>query len=134
MLATPKHGWSQITIGNWTDRCSYLNDVPTLLLEALELTCRTHRPAAVAFDAEGWEYTIVFDDFATHVISDNCDEGYIYSSVEVKPADLAKELIADIRRDIDGWADWAFEPSDDEVGERKKDLLVYCDILEKRIK
>ena len=134
MLDTPKHGWSQITIGDWSDRCSYMNDVPSLLLDAIESICRTYHPAAVTLDAEGWEYILVFDSFATHIISDNCDDGYIYTSIDISLAELARELIDDIRRDIDGWAEWAIHPSDDEIGERKKDLLAYCDGLEKRIK
>lgn len=61
MLKEPKHGWSQITIGNWSDRCSYLDDVPFLLLEGMEGVCRTGNPVVAKFDAEGWEYLIVFD-------------------------------------------------------------------------
>ena len=34
MLDTPKLGWSKIHIGTWSDRCSYLDDVPMKLLEA----------------------------------------------------------------------------------------------------
>lgn len=134
MLATPKHGWSQITIGDWSERCSYLDDVPYMLFEAIEAVCRTHCPSAVKFDAEGWEYILVFDDYTIYVISDKCDDGYIYTSIDVKVSDIAKELIEDVRRDIDSWALWAFNPSDDEVAERRKDLLVFCDILEKRRK
>ena len=34
MLDAPKLGWSKIHIGAWSDRCSYLDDVPMKLLEA----------------------------------------------------------------------------------------------------
>lgn len=133
MLEKPEHGWSCITIGSWSERCSYLDDVPFRLLEAMDATCRTWRPHCVKFDAEGWEYIIVFDMYETHIISDNCDEGFIYTSVECDLKKLSKEMIEDIRRDLDGWANWPPDPSEDEVNERKADLMVYCDVFEKRI-
>ena len=133
MLDKPKYGWSHITIGDWTERCSYLDDVPRLLLETMESAFRTHRPAAATFDAEGWEYTLVFDFFVTHVISNNCKDGYIYNSIEVNLETLASELMEDIRRDIDDWAEFDVEPSESEISEHKEALLVCCDILEKRV-
>ena len=133
MLSTPEHGWSNITIGDWSDRCSYLDDVPYLLVDALESVYRTYQPRCVKLDAEGWEYIIVFDGFETHIISDNCDTGFLYKTITCKARDLAAELIADIRNDFDGWAKWPPNVEEDEIKERKADLLVFCDIFEKRI-
>ena len=136
MLSTPNHGWSNITIGNWSDRCSYLDDVPFLLLEALEQSCREHKPVSAKFDAEGWDYIITFDWWHTHVISEKFDEdGYAYFSIDVNRDDLARELIADIRRDIDGWSSWFCyrNMTEDYILERKKDLLALCDVVEKRL-
>lgn len=136
MLATPKHGWSNITIGNWSDRCSYLTDVPFQLLEAMECSCREHKPVSVSFDAEGWEYIITFDWFYTHIISGKSEEdSFSYFSIDINRDELAKELISDIRKDIDGWSTWLDygDMSEDEISERKKDLLILCDIVEKRL-
>ena len=63
MLSTPKYGWSTITIGNWSDRCSYIDDVPFMLLSAVDEVIRTRTTYSVKFDAEGYEYIIVFDEF-----------------------------------------------------------------------
>lgn len=52
MLDAPKYGWNRITIGPWSDRCSYLNDVPLELLEAMKQFRTTHLPTPVKFDAE----------------------------------------------------------------------------------
>ena len=134
MLSEPKHGWSAITIGNWTDRCSYLDDVPFLLLKGLEKSCRTHRPVAAKFDAEGWEYIIVFDWIESYIITDKCGKPQLIS-VPVGRDNIAKELVSDIRKNIDGWSAW-IDYGDmpvDEREKRKKDLLMLCDILEKRI-
>lgn len=132
MLATPNAGWSRITIGDWSDRCSYLDDVPFKLLEAMEEACRENKPVSVKFEAEGWWYLIVFDDFWTYIIEE-CDETKLYK-VEIDRDKLAKELIADIRIDIDEWTMWFdYRETEDYYSERKKDLLALCDVIEKRI-
>ena len=134
MLSRPIVGWSKITIGNWSDRCSYIDDVPFMLLEAMEESCRINKPVSVSIDAEGWDYIIVFDQFTTHIISEITDD-YTYYSVDIDRDELAKELVSDIRRDIDGWCEWFcyHELTEDYISERKKDLLTLCDIVEKRI-
>lgn len=133
MLKEPKHGWSQITIGSWSDRCSYLDDVPFLLLEGIEEVCRTGNPVAVRLDAEGWEYLIIFDLYETHIITET-DNGYTLKTETIRIKSLAEELIADIRRDLDGWSIWTDygDMSDDQASERKKGLTVLCNIVEKR--
>lgn len=68
MLSKPEHGWADITIGDWSDRCSYLDDVPIALLSEISCVLETHCPRVLKFDAEGWEYLIVFDDYETHII------------------------------------------------------------------
>lgn len=134
MLDTPRHGWSTVKIGGWSEKCSYLEDVPFLLLESLEKACRTGNPAAAKFDAEGYDYIIVFDEHETHIITET-DTGYELKTVETTPGELARELVADIRNDISGWSRWLDygDMSDDELQERTKDLSVLCDILERRI-
>lgn len=132
MLSKPVHGWSEIIIGDWSDRCSYIDDVPFMLLEAMEESCRVNKPVAVKFDAEGWWYLIVFDDFWTYIIEE-VDESRLYV-VEINRTEIAKELIADIRRDIDDWTHWlCYDDTEDYLSERKKDLLVLCDVVEKRL-
>ena len=104
MLSKPKYGWSTITIGDWNDRCSYLTDVPFQLLEAMYRSCKNHEPAAAKLDAEGWEYTIVFDWHETHIIIEKDD--YELKTIKINRDDLAKELIEDIRTNINDWASW----------------------------
>lgn len=135
MLSTPKHGWSNISIGNWSERCSYLDDVPFTLLRALEKVCRTRTVEAVKFDAEGYEYIVVFDNNDVHIISNNSEQGYIYVSIEANVHDLAKELVSDIRKDIDYWSSWNNygSMSTEEMAERKQGLIILCDNIEKRI-
>lgn len=140
MLSKPVHGWSDITIGDWSDRCSYIDDVPFMLLEAIEESCRVNKPVAVKFDAEGWDYIIVFDQFETHIITTNPNDidtyfgNFDYHTIEVDRDELAKELISDIRKYIDHWTKWdGYCENAAYVEERKKDLLALCDVIEKRI-
>lgn len=133
MLATPQYGWSEITIGDWHDRCSYLDDVSYELLEAVDATNRTGRPHCVKFDAEGWEYIIVFGMYETHIIHCNFEGEYHYYTIEIHIKDLARELLSDIRKDLDLWAEWPYSASEDEISERKRDLSVWCDAIEKRL-
>ena len=134
MLKSPSAGWSRITIGDLSDRCSYLDDVPYLLLEGVEEVFRTGYPIVSKFDAEGYEYFIVIDIDTVFIITET-DDDYSLKTIEISIKGLAAELIADIRRDLDLWSEWVDYGgmSEDEKRERKKDLSALCEIIEKRI-
>lgn len=133
MLDTPRYGWSNIHIGTWSDRCSYLDDVPVKLLETFLHCYRCSEPQSVRFDAEGYEYIIVFDTYQTHVItSDDEDKLTVLDATYRK---LAPECITDIRRDLDAWVD--FQVCDYEGPskrqKRKDEICRLCDVIESRI-
>lgn len=136
MLQTPKYGWTNITIGDWTDRCSDISgDVPYLLLEAVDYTNRTHRPSSVSLDAEGWEYVIVFHNYEAHIITNDINGEWQYHTVEIPITRLIRDLLADIRKDLNAWSEWGIEKCEDdmEIEERQKDLRVWCDVIERRL-
>lgn len=132
MLSSPQHGWSNITIGNWSDRCSYLDDVPFDLLRSIWNVQATSLPYAVSFDAEGWQYIIVFDEYETHIITNKESSENKYINVKVDIDSLAKELIGDIRKSIDEWASWNDYGgmSFDEIERRKEEMLGLCNMSE----
>ena len=130
MLDTPRYGWSNIHIGTWSDRCSYLDDVPVKLLETFLHCYRCSVPQSVRFDAEGYEYIIVFDTYQTYVItSDDEDKLTVLDATYRK---LAPECITDIRRDLDAWVDFRvcdYEgPSKQQ--KRKDEICRLCDVIE----
>lgn len=132
MLEKPEHGWSTITLGEWSDRCSYVDDVPYMLLDAVLSVLRTWRPAVVEFDAEGYGYVVGFTTYYTFSVSDRGEEKKEFSAVDRDIESLAAELCKDIKSNIDDWASWM----DDEqyvVEDRKKDLLLACETIEKLI-
>lgn len=132
MLDKPVYGWCHIKIGNWVERCSdYLDDVPTMLFEALEESCRVRKPTAVEFDAEGYGYIIVFDSVHTYVIYDD-DSDDCMIRINIGYDELAKQFVSDMRENLSDWA-WWWAGSDEEAEERMKDISVMCDILERRV-
>lgn len=112
VLEKPFGGWVNIHVYNFVDRASYLTDVPMDILQSLIAAYRHHTPAAVKFDAEGWEWILVMDDFDIHIISDDCVEGFTYCNYEVDRDDFVQKVISDILRDIDDWAAWSTDIDD----------------------
>lgn len=137
MLRKPSEGWSQITIGNWSDRCSYLTDVPRDLLNAIWFCIKWNEPQSVKCDAEGWEYIIVFDSYQIFIIEYNEEgNGYRLVDCEIDIKMLAKELVSDIENEIDSWVhDWDCEDkSEVEINARRTHLLWLCDCILSELK
>ena len=91
MLENPKHGWVKIHLGDFCDRASYLTDVPHDLLDKFNNMFEKHgSPVAVGFDAEGWEYIIVFDWYTTYIIeSKDTEKLYVFDKcfIDLQPID-----------------------------------------------
>lgn len=140
MLTKPDCGWADITIGAFCDRCSYVQNVPSELLDALIERLGKSKPTVVEIDAEGYNYAIVFGMSSVYVIHDVCEEteaGVMSDGdestlmqLDVPVRSLASELIADIRRDIDVWGEWCLPSSEKDREDYKATLLVKCNQLE----
>lgn len=130
MLKKPKDGWSKITIGDWCDRCGYIDNVPVELLRVFIGLYGDRTPSAVKFDAEGWEYIIVFDWYEIHIITDKTNK-YVLKTVSCDISTLAKELIKDIRSNINEWAEF-YKDLDSVDTLNLIDNL--CDVLENNVK
>lgn len=96
--------------------------------------------ASVYFDAEGWEWYIVFTWYETFIIDYpyRTDEEYM-NSVDDKPEltvidmrieDIAKEVIKDFEKDYDEWIHWL---PWNESKEREKELNQMIDKLKKLV-
>ena len=141
MLDKPEHGWSRITIGYWSERCSYLDDVPMDLLNAFILTLTYNTPSFVRFDAEGWEYLIVFSINSVEIFTEETNDEY-YSSpiyrhayIPISLKKLASELLSDVRRDLEAWGLWDTDISGAEScglarAFRESHLVILCNKLE----
>lgn len=133
MLQTPKNGWSKITVKYWSDRLSYLDDAAYMLLEAVLNCLRTRCPQCCKFDAEGYEYILVLDQHSSHVIT--MDDTDSLTVLDVTLKEFAKELIFDVRRDLDDWVTFVDygHMTEDQKNERRKDLTTLCDLIQERL-
>ena len=133
MLSTPSAGWADITIGSFSDRCSYIEDIPNLLLDAFITRARKRVPVAIEIDAEGYEYTIVLGTDVIHIISEIENDGsiiYKLTTPNVDFSDLAREMISDLRLDIDAGANWDMSGNKKAICEAKEAILAKCKKLE----
>lgn len=129
MLTKPRSGWAEITIGNWSERLSYLDDVAFMLLDAMLRSCKEHQPASVRFDAEGYEYIIIFDWECSYVIELKDEPRLI--TLDVPRDKIAMELANDISKNAKAWASFVDygDMSGFEKGYRELDLLSKCNEL-----
>ena len=109
MLSKPQFGWTDITIGDWTGKLSYIDDVPVVLLNAFCNVFSNQKPEVVCFDAEGVNYWIVFDLLDTIIITEdeNCQYSVSHQDIDIK--ELSLELCNDIHTNLDEWTHWTAE-------------------------
>ncbi|HPK52811.1 MAG TPA: hypothetical protein PK114_00025 [Smithellaceae bacterium] len=104
MLANPRTGWVTVTLGEFTDRASYLTNVPVDCLKALIFSLEHRKPASVRIDAEGWEYVITFTLDETYIVrTKGSHELFVINKNNM---DFAREVYEDIKRDYKAWLDW----------------------------
>lgn len=121
MLSKPEYGWSNITIRDWSDRCSYIDDIPVMLLDAIYQQLCNNTIQAVGFDAEGYEYIIIFDKFYTHIIT--YKDNITYKTIEIDIETIAKELVDDIQADLELWISWSYKSLSKTQEKRRKMIL-----------
>lgn len=108
-------GWVTVDLGSFSDRASYLTDIPVDMLESLIHSYEKGVPAVIKFDAEGWEYIMVIDDFCTYIIDESCrndneclngDGKKLLTTVEISKNVIVGEILMDIIHDLDDWVMW----------------------------
>lgn len=108
MLSKPDCGWTLVTIGDFRASASYLDDVPVMCLEAFINGIRDWLPVCLKFDAEGWHFYLIAEEYHSFVFSNdvNSMEEARILEYDVSMFDLAKQLISDIETSIEGWICW----------------------------
>lgn len=106
MLSEPINGWCNINIGNWSDRASYLTDVPNDILQCvIEVLDREHScSGSIHCDAEGWDYYILLTYRKAYIIEEKDESELI--GVDINIFKLAQEVCADIEENIEKWVYW----------------------------
>lgn len=123
MLTKPKHGWTNLQIGDFTERASYLTDIPNDCLDAFIHALQNNSPAVIFFDAEGWEFHLVASYYQSYIVVDKSDTKVYVIEKNIK--ELAKELYEDINNNFDDWLSWdIYEDDTDEERKEKKEKLM----------
>ena len=109
ILAKPKYGWSALTLMDVNGvecafRLSYLDDVPSMLLDQLILGLTRQMDVALSFEAEGWDHRWIITDYLIYVIEEK-DEALLYE-FEIKKEDFARQILTDLKANFKDWADW----------------------------
>lgn len=123
MLSKPQFGWTDITIGDWTGKLSYIDDVPIVLLNAFYNVFSNQKPEVVCFDAEGINYWIVFDLSDTIIITEDENCQYSVSRQNVGVRKLGMQMWNDIYWELKCWAYWAIDDNNAKDYEEHKELL-----------
>lgn len=111
MLSNPKAGWCEIKIGNFKGVPSYLTDVPVDLLTAF-INYYKNGIGAAFFDEEGSEFNLLLSGYSAYIVYvDSENNSTLYDFPNINIDNLAKELIADIKSNIDSWASFCCSSS-----------------------
>lgn len=123
MLSKLQFGWTDITIGDWTGKLSYIDDVPGVLLNAFYNVFSNQKPEVVCFDAEGMNYWIVFDLLDTIIITEDENCQYSVSRQNVGVRELGMQMWNDIYWELKDWAYWVIDDNNAKDYEERKELL-----------
>ena len=123
MLTIPNNGWTNLQIDEFSDRASYLTDVPNDCLDAFIHSMQNNKPAVIFFDAEGWDFHLVTSHYRSYIIIAK-DDVKIYE-IKKNLLELAKELHEDINNNIDNWVIWDMNEDETNAGklESKQKLV-----------
>ena len=122
MFTTPIHGWTHLQLENFSERASYLTDVPNDCLDAFIYALQTNNPAVVYFDAEGFDYHLISSFYRSYIVMDRENNDVDTYIIEKGIIELAKELVSDIEKDFDDWLNWECY-DDGEYAEVNRDVF-----------
>ena len=132
------HGWADLTIGDFTCSCSYIQNVPMEILRAYD-EFEKNGHCIITLDSEGYEHEIIITDLGVHIFTYR-DRIYYYDLTEkfnthIKKLTLLKDLYRDIVDNVNEWAEWMCitDPHSDcyeqVLNEYKSTILRYAEKL-----
>ena len=123
MLSTPTAGWCKLTIGDFTGNPSYITDVPTDLLNAF-IDYYKKGISAAFFDEEGTDFNLLLSNYSIYIVyNDYYGKSLLYAFHDININDLTKELIIDIKANINAWTHFSTS-CDQELNWESKDRLL----------
>lgn len=127
-LGKPAFGWVEVVLGDFAGSGSYLTDIPLDCLESMIYALENHTDFIVSFDAEGWSFKMIADEYRSFIIEEK-DEPILYTC-EKDIHQLAKELYENISLYFEIWGTWSTRFEKDEINAFKNDLMEKLEKLE----
>lgn len=104
MIKNQGGGWCSFDLKTFHGTPSYLTDVPVDLLDAF-INYHSSEAGAAWFDEEGSEFTFIITPYSVFIVEEK-DGPVLHDFSDIDISGLEKELIGDIEKDLDGWADF----------------------------
>ena len=133
-----KNGWADLTIGDFSCPCSYIQNVPMEILRAYD-EFEKNGHCIISLDSEGYEHEIIITDLGVHVFTyRNSIYHYDLSqkfNTRIKKLTLLKDLYRDIVDNVNEWVRWLCltDPNADcyerIIEEYKNNILRYAEKL-----
>lgn len=115
MFSTPEYGWTNVNLGNFFSRASYLTDIPLDLLNALISAYKYGTIPAVDFDAEGYGFTVVVSIYShkVYIILDEEESPELFA-VDMTMKEFVEEVNNDITTYLHEWTLFDYDVNDTE--------------------
>ena len=132
------HGWADLTIGDFTCQCSYIQNIPLTILKAWK-DYKDNDYCVLTIDSEGYENEIIITRNGVHVvvykgvISYHSLDKYFEKTIDKNS--LLKNLCLDILDNINEWANWLCLAEPDKpyynriMNEYKREIIDYANSI-----
>ena len=97
-------GWADFKFNNNVFPISYLTDAPLDILEEILEYINGKYRLVVVFDAEGYSWTLVLNEYRVYMISEknNCE----LIQIDMTPNDFIKQIVNDIKTQMEYVYNW----------------------------
>jgi len=127
MLTKPEDGWVNVQLEGFSERASYMTDIPNDCLDAFIYALQNNLPTVIFFDAEGWDFNLVASWYQSYVILDK-DNVKVFE-IKKDLFELANELYEDINNNLNDWLNWDYVDDEEELKEYREKLITKLNTL-----
>lgn len=103
MLSKPQHGWTEITIGDFTGHGSYIQDLPVMFLEAFLRALHWGTETEITINEEGSSFTVRSLHTTEIAVHREREESFFF---DTGVRELAQSLLFDLEHDRPEWLKW----------------------------
>ena len=127
MLTKPEDGWVNVKLEGFSERASYMTDIPNDCMDAFIYSLQNNLPTVIYFDAEGWDFHLVASWYRSYIVLDKDDVKVFVIKKDL--FELAKELYKDINDNLNDWLNWDYADDEEELKEYREKLIMKLNTL-----